>query len=66
MNDNPCKPRVKIISPEEVLGRKMSRDEIDKILDEIKAVNVEILKHRLAVGDLSVKNDQGENNGKLL
>lgn len=57
MNDNPCKPRVKIISPEEVLGRKMTKDEIDKILDEIKTVNVEILKHRLAVGDLSESNN---------
>ncbi|MFI3211175.1 MAG: hypothetical protein R3Y64_09050 [Peptostreptococcaceae bacterium] len=57
MNDNPCKPRVKIISPEEVLGRQMTKDEIDKILDEIKAVNVEILKHRLAVGDLSELNN---------
>ena len=48
------KTTVHIVSPETVLGRKMTEIEKEKILDEIKKVNIEILKTRIANGELAI------------
>ena len=45
---------VHIVSPETVLGRKMTEEEKQKVLDEIKKVNIEILKSRIANGELAI------------
>ena len=46
------KTTVNIVSPETVLGRKMTEKEKQKVLDEIKKVNIEILKSRIVNGEL--------------
>ena len=46
------KTKVQIVSPETVLGRKMTNEEKEKILYDIKKVNLEILKLRIANGEL--------------
>lgn len=46
------KTTVHIVSPETVLGRKMTEDEKQRILDEIKRVNIEIYKSRIANGEI--------------
>ena len=48
------KTTVHIVSPETVLGRKMTEEEKQKVLDEIKKVNIEILKSRIAKGELAI------------
>lgn len=48
------KTTVHIVSPETVLGRKMTEEEKQKILDDIKKVNIEILKSRIANGELVI------------
>ena len=48
------KTTVHIVSPETVLGRKMTEEEKQKVLDEIKKVNIEILKSRIANGELVI------------
>ena len=48
------KTKVNIVSPETVLGRKMTEMEKEKILEEIKKVNIEILKTRIANGELAI------------
>ena len=48
------KTKVNIVSPETVLGRKMTEMEKEKILEEIKKVNIEILKTRIASGELAI------------
>ena len=45
---------VNIVSPETVLGRKMTEEEKQKVLDDIKRVNIEILKSRIAKGELVI------------
>lgn len=46
------KTTVHIVSPETVLGRKMTDEEKQRVLDEIKRVNIEIYKTRIANGEL--------------
>ena len=48
------KTTVHIVSPETVLGRKITEEEKQKVLDEIKKVNIEILKSRIANGELVI------------
>lgn len=45
-------PTVNIVCPETILGRKMTEEEINKILDDIKKVNIEIFKYRMKKRDL--------------
>jgi hypothetical protein len=47
------KTTVHIVSPETVLGRKMTEEEKQKVLDEIIKVNVEIYKSRIAKGEIA-------------
>lgn len=46
------KTTIHIVSPETVLGRKMTEEEKQKVLDDIKKVNIEILKSRIAANNL--------------
>lgn len=46
------KTTVHIVSPETVLGRKMTTEEKQKILDDIRNVNIEIFKSRIAKGEV--------------
>lgn len=39
------KTTVHIVSPETMLGRKMTDEEIKVVLDEVKRVNIEIYKY---------------------
>lgn len=48
------KTKVNIVSPETVLGRKMTKEEKQIILEEIKKVNIEILKLRIVKGELPI------------
>lgn len=47
------KTKVSIVSPETVLGRKMTEEEKQKVLDENKRINIEIIKYRIAKGELA-------------
>lgn len=47
------KTTVHIVSPETVLGRKMTEEEKQKVLDEIKRINIDILKMRIANGEFA-------------
>lgn len=48
------KTKVNIVSPETILGRKMTKEEIQKVLDDVIDVNREIIKHRIARGELAI------------
>lgn len=47
------KTKVSIVSPETVLGRKMTEEEKQRILEDVKRVNIEIIKYRIAKGELA-------------
>ena len=45
------KTTIHIVSPETLLGRKMTEKEKQRVLEEIKRINIEIFKARIAKGE---------------